>query len=100
MRRRDAPSGPTIAAPSQTPPRRVSVLDRPSHQALTVSWSDACSGHYGEQTWRLAYAKRNAVCVLTGVPIRKGDEVFRPRVKRNALPANWDRMILASKISF
>lgn len=100
VRQRRVSSRQVPVTPAQTPPRRVTVLDRPSSRALTVLWSDACSGHYGEQTWRLAYAKRDALCVLTGTAIFKGDEVFRPRVKRNALPANWDRMILASKISF
>lgn len=100
VRRRKISSRRVAVTPTQTPPCRVSILDRPSSHALTVLWSDACSGHYGEQSWRLAYAKRDALCVLTGTPIFKGDEVFRPRVKRNALPANWDRMILASKVSF
>lgn len=90
-----------VAVPSaHTPARRVAVLDRPSAQALTVLWSDSCSGHYGHQTWRLGYAKQDALCVLTGAPILKGDRVFLPRGNRNALPANWDRMILASKVTF
>ncbi|WP_373864432.1 DUF3331 domain-containing protein [Paraburkholderia unamae] len=100
MRRRGVSSRLVDVGPTQTPPCRVTVLDRPSSHALTVLWSDACSGHYGEQTWRLVFAKRDALCALTGTEILKGDEVFRPRVKRNSLPANWDRMILASKISF
>ncbi|NVH76096.1 DUF3331 domain-containing protein [Paraburkholderia sp. JPY432] len=100
LRRRDVDSRQVAATPAQSPPRRVAVLDRPSARALTVLWSDACSGHYGHQTWRLVYAKRDAFCVLTGAPIFKGDEVFRPRVSGDSLPANWDQMILASEVNF
>ncbi|NUY01446.1 DUF3331 domain-containing protein [Paraburkholderia youngii] len=100
VRRRAGAAQRVAAAPCQPPPRRVSILEQPSAHALTVLWSDACSGHYAEQTWRLTYAKRDSRCALSGDPIFKGDEIFRPRVKRNALPSNWDRMILASKVCF
>jgi hypothetical protein len=84
----------------QSMPDRISILERPSEHALIILWSDSCSGHYAEQSWRFAHARRDALCVLSGEPIYKGDAIFRPRVKVNALPSNWDRMILASKVSF
>ncbi|MGF6553055.1 DUF3331 domain-containing protein [Paraburkholderia youngii] len=100
LRPRGVDSGQVVSTLVHTPPRRLSVIDRPSSQALTVLWSDACFGHYGHQTWRRGYAKRDALCVLSGAPISKGDEVYRPRANRDSLPANWDRMILASKVGF
>ncbi|WP_240158692.1 MULTISPECIES: DUF3331 domain-containing protein [Burkholderiaceae] len=37
----------------------------------------------------------DAYCVLTGLPIRRGDPVTRPRVFGANVPANGNRMILA-----
>jgi hypothetical protein len=89
----------SVARSAQARPRRITLLERPSGKTLTVFWSDVCTGHYAEQIWAIGYARRDAVCDLTAIQIFKGDMIFRPRVKRTALPANWDRMILASEVN-
>jgi hypothetical protein len=80
------------------PPAHVAVVEARSSKSLTVCWSDARSGHYGDQIWGIGLARMDAYCVLTGLPIRRGDPVFRPRVFEANIPANGNRMILASVI--
>ncbi|RKE36408.1 uncharacterized protein DUF3331 [Paraburkholderia sp. BL23I1N1] len=80
-------------------PLNVSVLERLSSKSLIVSWSDPCSGKYGNPVWRFGLARVDSFCVLTGMPICRGDPVFRPRVSPTSIPANHNWMILVSEIS-
>ena len=75
----------------------VRVLDKPTTRTLTVSWCDASSGHYGYQTWRVRCARKAGTCVLTGLPIEAGDEVFSPR-KGLIRPGNAGAMIAAASL--
>ncbi|CAN7665164.1 DUF3331 domain-containing protein [Paraburkholderia sp. SIMBA_054] len=79
-------------------PSRVSVLEQLSSKSLSVYWSDPRSGHYANQVWRIGIARINAFCALSGMPICRGDAVYRPRVSPSYLPANHNRMILAAVV--
>ncbi|MEM5384027.1 DUF3331 domain-containing protein [Paraburkholderia phymatum] len=77
---------------------KVSIIERLSSVTLSVCWSDATSGYFGEQVWRMGFARVQSFCALSGMPIRIGDSVFRPRVCETRAPANSHRMILASSV--
>ncbi|MFL9936907.1 DUF3331 domain-containing protein [Paraburkholderia sp. RL18-103-BIB-C] len=79
-------------------PSCVTILDRLSLTTIAVSWCDATAGHYGDQIWTTGIANKRAICVLTGAFIRRGDAVYRPRRSSTQLPANFDRVILASAL--
>jgi hypothetical protein len=95
-RRPPAEAMTTIAA--EPPPARIVFLEHQSSKSLIVCWSDACTGHYADQGWGIGLARVDAICVLTGLRIRRGDAVFRPRAYEAYLPSNGSRMILASVI--
>lgn len=97
QRRDDSVLPPVPGHPSQ--PARIAVLDRPSPLTLIVFWSDAQSGHYANQIWRLTRSPARAFCVLTGAPIREGDKVFRPTNRGTCCPGNRDAMIRADAIT-
>jgi len=82
----------------EAPPSRVSVLEQLSSKSLSVYWSDPRSGHYANQVWRIGIARIDAFCALSGMPICRGDAVYRPRVSPSYLPANHNRMILAAVV--
>jgi hypothetical protein len=82
----------------EPPPAHISILELLSSKTLSVCWSDPRSGHYADQVWRIGLARKDAFCVLTGRPIRRGDPVFRPRACETYFPANRNRMILASEV--
>ncbi|WP_225031210.1 DUF3331 domain-containing protein [Paraburkholderia sp. XV] len=82
----------------ESPPAHVCILEQLSSKTLSVCWSDPRSGHYADQVWRFGLARMDSFCVLTGMPIRRGDAVFRPRACESHFPANCDRMILASAV--
>ncbi|WP_081771835.1 DUF3331 domain-containing protein [Paraburkholderia nodosa] len=79
-------------------PSQVSVVEKLSSTTISVRWSDPCLGHYESQIWGVGLAQADAVCVLSGKPIRRGDPIFRPRVNRTHAPINRHRMILASAV--
>jgi hypothetical protein len=79
-------------------PAHITILEQLSSKTLSVCWSDPRSGHYADQVWRIGVARSNSFCVLTGMPIRRGDPVFRPRACETYIPANRHRMILASAV--
>ena|ERR1700744_106029 len=76
----------------------VTVVERLSTMTISVTWSDPTLGHFADQVWRKGVAHTNAYCALTGIPIRRGDAVFRPRSHDFAIAANDEHMILASSI--
>nr|WP_277394734.1 DUF3331 domain-containing protein [Paraburkholderia caledonica] len=78
---------------------RVSIVEKLSSTTISVCWSDPCSGHCAAQVWGICVARVDAVCVLSGRPIRRGDSIFRPRVYRSQVPLNRHRMILASAVA-
>ncbi|MFP3605972.1 DUF3331 domain-containing protein [Paraburkholderia sp. SIMBA_053] len=80
-------------------PARIFVHEVLSAHTVSVCWSDSQSGHYAEQVWRLGLARNDGYCALSGLPIMEGDEVFRPRRSTTCVPANWNRMILASEVA-
>ncbi|MEI6001533.1 DUF3331 domain-containing protein [Paraburkholderia bengalensis] len=79
-------------------PARILIHEILSAHTVSVSWSDSQTGHYAEQIWRLGLARNDGFCVLSGLPIAEGDDVFRPRRSATGVPANWSRMILASAV--
>jgi hypothetical protein len=85
-------------AQKQVQPSQIAVLEWLSGSTVSVFWSDACTGHYAEQLWRLGLARRDGYCALSGHAVHEGEFVFRPRSSLTSAPANWDRMILASKV--
>ncbi|WP_082845406.1 DUF3331 domain-containing protein [Paraburkholderia caribensis] len=80
-------------------PARIFVHEVLTAHTLSVCWSDSQTGFYAEQIWRLGLARYDGYCALSGRPIGEGDEVFRPRRSAACVPANWNRMILASAVS-
>ena len=79
-------------------PARISIVEQPTAQTLTVCWSDPLSGHYADQLWRKGVAQKSSFCVLTGMRIRRGDAVFRPRTGERCVPVNREYMLLANAV--
>lgn len=77
----------------------ISRIEWQTSCTILVSWSDSTRGRYVDQTWRLGYARTAGVCRLTGVPVRRGDPVFRPLYRKDAEPTNARDMILASGVT-
>lgn len=75
----------------------VRILARPTSTMAIVRWSDACSGHYGHQEWRLSVAKETGTCALSGRVIECGDRVFTPRGEQPA-PTNAGVVMHASVV--
>jgi hypothetical protein len=73
----------------------VRVIERPSSATALVYWSDPGTCHYGYQGWRATTATASGVCSLSGLPIRRGDQVYRPS-QRDPKPQNAAAMILAA----
>jgi hypothetical protein len=73
----------------------IRLVERVSDSCVLISWCDPTSCHYGEQTWILRTARSSGTCALSGMCIRRGDEVFRPAQRTRFLPANASAMILA-----
>lgn len=90
---------PAMLIDSYKPHTRIVVLERLSLVTLSVTWSDPTLGHFAGQVWRKGPAHIDTFCALTGVPIRLGDPVFRPRSHDSHVPANADRMILESSLN-
>ncbi|MEI6002300.1 DUF3331 domain-containing protein [Paraburkholderia bengalensis] len=80
------------------PPARIFIHEVLTPHTISVCWSDSQTGHYGDQIWRLGFARTSGFCALSGQPIRAGDDVFRPRRNVVKVPSNWNRMILASVV--
>ncbi|SKD04154.1 protein of unknown function [Burkholderia sp. CF099] len=81
-----------------TGPARFRIVERLSRETLSVYWSDARSGLYADQLWRLGRARIRSFCVLTGIPIQVGDLVYRPKSQSKGSPANRDFMIRADMV--
>ncbi|WP_250509909.1 DUF3331 domain-containing protein [Caballeronia sp. GACF4] len=73
----------------------VRVIERPSSATALVYWSDPGTCHYGYQGWRATTASAEGICSLSGLPIHRGDQVYRPS-QRDPKPQNASAMILAA----
>lgn len=93
-----AASAATEPAKQVSGPTRFQIVERLSRETLSIYWSDARTGLYADQLWRLGRARIRSFCVLTGVPIQVGDLVFRPKSHSTSSPANRDFMILADMV--
>jgi len=76
----------------------ISSVERRSTSTIVVSWSDATRGRYLDQVWRAGHARSAGFCGLTGVPVRRGDVVFRPLLRGGVAPVNAFDMILADRV--
>ncbi|WP_418789373.1 DUF3331 domain-containing protein [Paraburkholderia pallida] len=67
----------------------VRIVERPTVGPVTLTWRDPLCCSYGNQEWYLTRARRTGVCALSGLEIRRGQTVYRPRATRpQALNAN------------
>jgi Domain of unknown function (DUF3331) len=73
----------------------IRVLERPTKTSAVIYWSEPGLCLYGYQQWRATGAPTDGRCALSGMPIRKGNRVFRPW-SRECTPHNADAMVLAS----
>ncbi|MFL9912635.1 DUF3331 domain-containing protein [Paraburkholderia sp. RL17-337-BIB-A] len=76
----------------------VQVIEVMNDRMIIVAWQDPTGGRYGYQTWTRVLARRDAVCALTGLSVKKGDAVFHPRSLRERRPANAESVILAGEV--
>ncbi|ABE30087.1 hypothetical protein Bxe_A2887 [Paraburkholderia xenovorans LB400] len=77
----------------------ITVLEHMTNSRVCLSWHDPTLCNYEEQVWTPALARRSGRCALSGVPIRRGDAVYRPQTRGQTPPANADAMILASALA-
>ena len=73
-------------------------IERQTESTILVSWSDPTLGRYQDQTWRAGFARTAGVCGLTGMPVQRGDAVYKPAVRAGARPLNAFDMILADTL--
>ncbi|MFC0398749.1 DUF3331 domain-containing protein [Paraburkholderia rhizosphaerae] len=73
-------------------------IERQTGSTILVSWSDPTLGRYQDQAWRAGFARKPGVCGLTGMPVRRGDAVYRPVVRGGVRPLNALDMILAETL--
>ncbi|MBN3767881.1 DUF3331 domain-containing protein [Burkholderia sp. Ac-20365] len=72
----------------------VTLIDRPTPSTATIAWRDSTRGCFGDQVWRMARARMEGFCAMSGQAIRPGDAVYKPNPRPT--PVNGDAMILAS----
>jgi Domain of unknown function (DUF3331) len=72
----------------------IKVVER-SERIARITWYDPTSCHYAEQRWHRTTSLRSGTCALTGVPIARGDDIFRPS---RADRMNARAMILTCKL--
>jgi hypothetical protein len=76
----------------------ISRIEWQTDSTILVSWSDPTLGRYQDQTWRAGFARTAGVCGLTGMPVRRGDAVYKPLIRAGARPLNAFDMILADTL--
>ncbi|MBU7439725.1 DUF3331 domain-containing protein [Paraburkholderia fungorum] len=77
---------------------KLQILEILSGSSLSVRWSDPLRGHMGEQIWHRVVARESSRCALTGMPVKRGDRVYRPRNRGRSTAFNADRVIHAAAI--
>ncbi|WP_460903606.1 DUF3331 domain-containing protein [Paraburkholderia jirisanensis] len=76
----------------------VSRIEWQTDCTILVSWSDPTRGRYVDQIWRMGYARGPGACLLSGVRVTRGDQVFRPLFRKGAEPPNASDMILSTTV--
>jgi len=78
-------------------PRDITIrlLERQGAARATIAWHDPTRCSYGYQTWQTARARHSGICAVSGRPVCRGDEVFKPRLHKQRA-SNAGEMILAS----
>ncbi|ADG18607.1 conserved hypothetical protein [Paraburkholderia atlantica] len=71
----------------------VRLLERSTATRVTLAWSDPSRCAYHDQEWQLTRARHSGVCAISGMKIRRGEVVYRPRATRPRMPLNADAMI-------
>ena len=75
----------------------IKIIERPTNSTIVVHWTDPGKCLYGYQLWHRARARRNGYCALSGEPVRKHDEVYRPWWSRSE-PQNSREVILQAAV--
>ena len=78
-------------------PRDITIrlLERQGAVRATIAWHDPTRCSYGYQTWQAARARHSGICAVSGRPVCRGDEVYKPRLHKQRA-SNAGEMILAS----
>ncbi|MGF6972938.1 hypothetical protein QFZ94_001365 [Paraburkholderia sp. JPY465] len=71
----------------------VRLLERSTATRVTLAWSDPLRCAYHDQEWHLTRARHSGVCAISGMKIRRGEIVYRPRATRPRMPVNANAMI-------
>jgi Domain of unknown function (DUF3331) len=89
-------SGASTARDSRTV--MITVLEKLANSLVALSWHDPTRCNYEEQVWCPSLARRSGQCALSGMLIKKGDPVYRPRARGGIAPLNAAAMILTTSI--
>jgi Domain of unknown function (DUF3331) len=91
---------PVQGAPTvrDSPTVTIAVLEKLANSLVALSWHDPTRCNYEEQIWFPSLARRSGQCALSGVLIKKGDPVYRPRARGGVVPLNAAAMILNTAI--
>lgn len=57
----------------------VILLEKASNSTILVTWQEARLGRHAEQVWHRCIAKQGGICILSGLPYRRSEMVYRPR---------------------
>ncbi|MFL9901950.1 DUF3331 domain-containing protein [Paraburkholderia fungorum] len=76
----------------------VTVVEELPNALFALRWHDATLCNYEEQVWARCPAPASGRCAMSGKHIRKGDPVYRPRIRGGFTPLNSDAVILASEL--
>ena len=93
-----AEANPRADDPEEGPVLTVQIIEVVNDRMIIVAWQDPTGGRYGYQTWTRVLARRDAVCALTGLSVKRGDAVFHPKNFSDRRPANADSVILAGEV--
>lgn len=77
----------------------ITVEEIFSQTLVSLSWRDATLCNYVEQLWSCGQARTSGRCALSGKVIRKGDLIYRPRLRGKKSQSNDGEMILASELA-
>jgi hypothetical protein len=76
----------------------VTVVEALSNSLFALCWHDSTFCNYEEQVWAPCAAPAPGRCALSGTYVKRGDPVYRPRIRGRVIPLNRDAMILASEL--
>jgi hypothetical protein len=76
----------------------ITVLERLANSLVALSWHDPTRCNHEEQVWSPSLARRTGQCALSGMCIKRGDSVYRPRTCGGIAPLNGDAMILTTAL--